>query len=96
MGQDGFWFVLGGLVRFYGEGDKVLAELGKHEGVLIPRGFPYWFENAGDEPLEILRLGSSAQDTENKRIDYTPRTKGGAQSFVGTPQGLVEREPSKY
>src|SRR5262249_34965690 len=43
--MDGFWFVLSGRVRFYGEDDVVLAECGTHEGILIPRTVKYWFES---------------------------------------------------
>ncbi len=71
-GNDGFWFVLAGRARFYGEGDVVIGEFGQHEGILIPRGFPYWFEKAGDEPLEIMRVGATAQNEKRERIDYTP------------------------
>ncbi len=53
---DGFWFVLKGRARFYGEGDAVVADLGPHEGVLIPRNFAYWFESAGEEDLELLQV----------------------------------------
>jgi mannose-6-phosphate isomerase-like protein (cupin superfamily) len=78
--QDGFWMVLNGMVRFYGEGDIVIAELGKHEGVVIPRGTKYWFESASDEPLELLQVEAFAkalrnpQDIANDRIDHTPRS----------------------
>lgn len=71
-GDDAFWMVLSGAVKFYGEGDKVIAELKKHEGIMIPRGFKYWFESASKEPLEILRVSARDQSTTNKRIDYTP------------------------
>jgi mannose-6-phosphate isomerase-like protein (cupin superfamily) len=54
--EDGYWFVLGGRVTFYGPGDRVIAELGKHEGLLMPAGNHYWFEGSSDEPLEILRV----------------------------------------
>lgn len=53
---DGFWMVIKGRARFYGEGDRIVAELGPMEGVLIPRGFRYWFESAGDEVLELLQI----------------------------------------
>src|SRR5262245_8962927 len=53
---DGCWLVLGGRVRFYGVDDVVLAELGKYEGILIPRNTLYWFESCGDEDLEILQF----------------------------------------
>lgn len=56
---DGFWYVLKGRARFYSDVNTVHAELGPSEGVLIPRGVKYWFESAGDEPLEILQLECS-------------------------------------
>lgn len=71
-GEDAFWFVLSGAVRFYGEGDKVVAELKKTDGILIPRGFKYWFESASDEPLEIIRVAARDQTVENKRVSEAP------------------------
>jgi mannose-6-phosphate isomerase-like protein (cupin superfamily) len=54
--EDGYWLVLGGRARFHGEGETIIAELGKLQGVLIPAGTKYWFEGISDEPLEILRV----------------------------------------
>ncbi len=54
--MDGFWFVLRGRVRFYTTDDVVVADLGPHEAVLIPRDYPYWFESSGDEDLELLQV----------------------------------------
>lgn len=75
---DGFWMVLKGRARFYGEGDVVVADIGQHEGVLIPRHFKYWFESVGEEVLEILQVESSdIQMPVGKPIereDFTPRT----------------------
>ncbi|MGZ5096161.1 MAG: cupin domain-containing protein [Burkholderiales bacterium] len=71
--QDGFWFVLRGKVRFYGENDAVIAELGRHEGVMIPRGLPYWFESSSDEVLELLQVESIDKSVKNVRIDYEPQ-----------------------
>jgi mannose-6-phosphate isomerase-like protein (cupin superfamily) len=42
---DGFWFVLSGRARFYTTGDELLGEFGPHQGVLVPREYPYWFES---------------------------------------------------
>jgi len=53
---DGFWMVLSGCVRFYGENDEVIGDFRKHEGVLVPRGFKYWFESIGDEAVELLQV----------------------------------------
>jgi mannose-6-phosphate isomerase-like protein (cupin superfamily) len=78
---DGFWFVLSGRARFHGEGDAVLGEFGRYQGILIPRGVPYWFESVGDEELEVLQVESSDQalvsreDMENDRVDHTPQTR---------------------
>ncbi len=63
--EDGYWFVLGGRVRFHGEGDSIIGEFGKHQGVLITAGTKYWFEGISDEPLEILRV--------NYRVREGPR-----------------------
>ena len=75
---DGFWMVLSGRARFYGEGDALIAELGKHEGVLLPRGTKYWFESVGPEPLEVLQIEASDkailtnQELMSDRTDHTP------------------------
>jgi mannose-6-phosphate isomerase-like protein (cupin superfamily) len=75
---DGFWFVLSGRVRFYTVGDEVVGEFGRHQGVLVPRGFPYWFESVGDEPLELLQVEASSRpmatpaDIKADRVDHTP------------------------
>ena len=56
-GMDGFWFVLAGKVKFYGPGDVLIGEFGKHEGILIPAGVEYWFESSDvSEALEILQM----------------------------------------
>ena len=71
-GMDGFWFVLKGKARFYGPGnDDVIAEIGPHQGVFIPRNFPYWFEKVGTENLEILQVEAIDRSVKNERTDYT-------------------------
>ncbi len=67
-GDDAFWYVMNGAVKFYGEGDKLIGEFKKGEGILIPREFKYWFES---EPLEILRVTAKDQTVENKRVNLT-------------------------
>lgn len=54
--EDGAWIVLSGRFTFYGENDVVYAELEKHEGLLLPAGTKYWFENTSAEPAEIMRV----------------------------------------
>ncbi|MBG9386393.1 cupin domain-containing protein [Caenimonas aquaedulcis] len=75
---DGFWMVLKGHARFYGEGDVVVADLKEREGVLIPRHFKYWFESVGDDVLEILQVEcadfSMPAGKPLEREDFTPLT----------------------
>ena len=73
-GTDSAWMVLKGRARFYGFGDALIAECGIHEGVVIPRGAPYWFEACSDEPLEILHITSRDATTKGERVNYTPQT----------------------
>lgn len=76
--MDGFWMVLKGRVRFYGEGDAVLGEFGLMEGMLIPRGFKYWFEVVGEEELELLQFEAFAKslppegDHSGERVNHAP------------------------
>jgi mannose-6-phosphate isomerase-like protein (cupin superfamily) len=72
-GDDAFWYVMSGAVKFYGEGDEVIGEFSKGEGILIPRGFKYWFESSSSEPLEILRVTAKDQKVENQRVDHSAR-----------------------
>ena len=72
-GEDAFWYVINGAVRFYGEGDKVIGEYQKGEGLLVPRGFKYWFESASSEALEVLRVTAKDQNVDNKRVDLSPQ-----------------------
>jgi hypothetical protein len=36
----------------------VIGVYNKGEGILIPRGFKYWFESASPQALEIIRVGA--------------------------------------
>src|SRR5215471_11751375 len=71
-GEDAFWYVISGAVKFYGEGDKLIGEYKKGEGILVTRGFQYWFESSSSEPLEILRVTAKDQNVKNERINHTP------------------------
>ena len=72
-GDDAFWYVISGAVKFYGEGDRLVGEYKKGEGILIPRGYRYWFESAAPEPLEILRVTAKDQNVENQRVDHSAK-----------------------
>ena len=63
--QDGYWMVLAGKARFYGEGDTHYGDLGPMEGIFMPRYTRYGFESIDDEPLQILRV-SQLRPVEGK------------------------------
>jgi mannose-6-phosphate isomerase-like protein (cupin superfamily) len=71
-GMDGFWMVLAGRVKFYGPGDVLIGEFGKHEGILIPRGAEYWFESSGEDDLEILQMAGFEKGVKTERVDAEP------------------------
>ncbi len=69
-----FWMVLKGRVRFYGPGDEVIGEFGPHEGTITPRYSRYWFENVGDEDLEILQVAAFSEGAKKSgRTDVEPQ-----------------------
>src|ERR1044072_4271923 len=72
-GEDAFWYVISGAVKFYGEGDKLVGEYKKGEGILIPRGYKYWFESAASDPLDPRRAPPKEKSIENKRADPPPK-----------------------
>jgi mannose-6-phosphate isomerase-like protein (cupin superfamily) len=79
--MDTFWMVLKGRVRFYTVGDKVLGEFGPQEGIVTPRYCRYWFENVGDDDLELLQVAAyseGAKDGGRTNIDamrFVPGTE---------------------
>ena len=77
-GEDEAWIVLSGRARFYGMntdaegGEEVVGELGPREGIMIPKGVPYWFESASGDQLEILRVSSIDKSVKSERVNYQP------------------------
>jgi mannose-6-phosphate isomerase-like protein (cupin superfamily) len=81
-----FWMVLKGRVRFYGPGDVLIGEFGPHEGTITPRYARYWFENVGDDDLEILQVAAYAEGaSDSGRTDASPQRYklGTSQKFDG-------------
>ena len=77
---DGVWTVLAGRAKFYGPGDKLMADLGPLEGIMVPRGVQYWFESGDDEQILVIHQVEasdiamvSIQDLINDRINHAPR-----------------------
>jgi len=66
---DSAWFVVSGRARFYDKGENVF-ELGKHEGVSIPKAVPYWFESASDEPLDIMHVTAGDPRIKAERVNH--------------------------
>src|ERR1700704_3902340 len=83
--MDGFWFVLRGRARFYGAEDKLIAEIGQHEGVFVPRNVPYWFESVGDELLELLQVEAIDKTVKNTLTRHAPKKVLSMQVFK--PEG---------
>ena len=81
---DGFWFVLKGRARFYGPGDKLIAECGPQEGMVIPQYARYWFEKTGPEDLEILLVQAFDEggQSESGRTDSEPKKRAQTGEFL--------------
>jgi mannose-6-phosphate isomerase-like protein (cupin superfamily) len=92
-GISSFWMVLKGRVRFYGPDDVVLGEFGPHEGMITPRFSRYWFENIGEDDLEILQVAAFSSD----KLEKSGRTDVSEQRFqTGTAQHFeAKTSPSK-
>lgn len=74
-GADSFWMVIKGRVRFYGPDDMLIGEFGPNEGTSTPRYSRYWFENIGEEDLEMLHIFANINPGDHKsgRTDSVPR-----------------------
>lgn len=68
---DTFWMVLKGRVRFYGPDDVVIGEFGPYEGTITPQYSRYWFENVGEDDLELLQVAAYRDGTQGARIDVS-------------------------
>src|SRR5258707_1303644 len=63
-----------GRVRFYGPDDVLIGEFGPHEGTITSRYARYWFENCGDEDLELLQVTAYAEGAHDSgRTDAAPQ-----------------------
>lgn len=85
--MDGFWFVLKGKAKFYGEGDRLEAELGPFEGIFVPRNTMYWFESSGPEDLELLQVEAMVKGADNKRTDHRPKRADAPLAELFKPDG---------
>lgn len=59
--QDHSFIVLQGNARFYGPQGEV-RDLARNDGIMLPSGCYYCFENSGAEPLVVLRIESITKE----------------------------------
>ncbi len=74
-GEDHAFVVLDGEVTFYDK-DNNAAVLKKGQGIMLPEGWYYWFENSGGKPLVLLRFSAWKQGRKVARVETTGRTRG--------------------
>ena len=67
--------VLDGEATFHDkEGNATLLKKG--EGIMLPEGWYYWFQNTGETPLALLRFTAYKSDRPQvKRVDVKGRTR---------------------
>lgn len=69
--EDHAFMILQGSARFYGpENEQV--DLGKYEGIMLPKGNFYWFHATSKEPLVMIRVGNPNHKKQPKptRINH--------------------------
>jgi mannose-6-phosphate isomerase-like protein (cupin superfamily) len=62
MNEDHSFIVLEGQATFHLETDENTRVVGRYEGVMLPRGANYCFENSGEGNLVMLRVGANYGD----------------------------------
>lgn len=74
--EDHIFVVLQGQATFHVQTDENSRTNRKYEGVMLPKGTPYWFQSTAAENLVMLRVGADAEKSSNWRTfpDGTPFT----------------------
>jgi len=89
-GEDHAFIVLDGEATFYDKEEKATV-LKKGQGIMLPEGWYYWFQNTGERPLVLLRFSARKKERPLARIDIKGRTRDEDQTeyvFVdGVPIG---------
>ena len=70
--QDHSFIVLQGQARYYGPQGEVY-DLTRNQGIMLPSGCYYCFENSGSEPLVVLRIESITKESALKGSDPAVR-----------------------
>ena len=66
--EDHAFMILQGSARFYGPSDETI-ELGKYEGIMLPKGKFYKFFATSEEPLVMIRVGNPSHAKMKKMGD---------------------------
>ena len=95
--QDHSFVVLQGLARFYGPRGEAW-ELGRNEGIMLPEGAYYCFENAGDDPLVVMRIATmmSEKGDPETRLGVHEQQIDSHTADNRRPQKIVYREGEFY
>lgn len=73
-GEDHAFVVLDGEATFYDKNEKATL-LKKGQGIMLPEGWYYHFENSGQAALVLLRFSARKNRSGITRIDRTGRTR---------------------
>ncbi len=95
--QDHSFVVLQGQARFYGPRGEAW-ELGRNEGIMLPEGAYYCFENSGDDPLVVMRIATMMSDKGDPetRLGVHQRQIDSHTAENRRPQKIVYREGEFY
>lgn len=73
-GEDHAFVVLEGEATFYDNHEKATV-LKKGQGIMLPEGWYYHFENSGEKALVLLRFSARKAKPQVTRIDTAGRTR---------------------
>lgn len=95
--QDHSFVVLQGQARFYGPRGEAW-ELGRNEGIMLPEGAYYCFENSGDDPLVVMRIATMMSDKGDpeKRLGVHEQQIDAHTTENRRPEKIVYRDGEFY
>ena len=73
-GEDHAFVVMDGEATFYDKENKPRV-IQRGQGIMLPEGWYYWFQNTGPGPLVLLRFSARKGKPALTRIDVTGRSR---------------------
>jgi len=73
-GEDHAFVVMDGEATFYDKENKP-TPLKRGQGIMLPEGWYYWFQNTGSGPLVLLRFSARKGKPALTRIDVAGRSR---------------------